>query len=65
MGATGKARGSRTTSGHICRPRGCAFLDNSILKAALGLLGGQLDSEGDIRSPVTALSRDRACQQHV
>lgn len=44
---------------------GTALMDNSILRAALGLAGGQLGSEGDIRSPVTALSRNRACKKHV
>lgn len=58
---TGKAGGvPRAVSRKVCRPRGhctrpgCALLDNSILRVALGLVGGQLGSEGDIRNTVTA-----------
>lgn len=44
---------------------GCALLTNSMLRAGLGLEGGQLGSEDDTRSTVTALSRDKVCKQHV
>lgn len=44
---------------------GCALPTNSMLRAGLGLEGGQLGSEDDTRSAVTALSRDKVCKQHV
>lgn len=56
--ATGKA-------GAFCTCPGCALLDNSMLRAALGLAGGQLGSEGDISSTVTAQGTDKECKQHV
>lgn len=71
-GVTGKAGVPRTVSAKAGRPRGgtahilgCALPTNFMLRAGLSLEGGQLGSEDDTRSAVTALSRDKVCKQHV